>query len=135
MPARVREWLEVLLLAAIVVLVLARSAYLGSMVAVARASRDAIRTDDELLHSVFVLGPEYPILEALRRDHPGAAVAVEGHDAFVARAQRFWLALLPEHRVTGDADLVVCPRPCAEPGDRVLVHGGEFDLLDRSDRR
>ena len=44
----------------------------------------------------------------------------------------FWLALLPEYPVSGGARLRICTDPCAEPGDRVLVRGDGFVLLERA---
>jgi hypothetical protein len=135
-PAGLRDWIELGVLAAIVGLGWVRSADLELLVASARATRSAVDSEADFYAAPQVLGPEAPILEALERDQPaGAAVAVEGHGESVARAQRFWLALLPRHPIVGDAALLVCPRPCARPGDVELARGREFVLLDRSGRR
>jgi hypothetical protein len=134
-PARLREAIEVGILAAITALGFARAGDLREMVDFARATRDAVRSDDDLLRSPGVLGPEAPLFETLRRQYPpGTAVAVHGHAGSVARAQRFWLALLPLYPIRGDAALRLCPHPCDEPGDRVLARGVELVLLDRSGR-
>jgi hypothetical protein len=99
----------------------------------ARASRTAIHSNDDFLRAMGVLGPEFPLLRALRQARaPGTPVSLRMQGESVARGQRFWLALLPEYPIRQGADLVICPRPCAGPGDAVLARGREFELLDRS---
>ena len=135
MAAALRDWIELGVLAGVVGLGFARSADLAGLTELARETRGAIDSDARFYAAPQVLGPEAPILEALLREQaPGTAVAIEARGDAVARAQRFWLALLPRHPIAADAALVVCPRPCARPGDRELARGAEFVLLDRSGR-
>ena len=84
-----------------------------------------------------ILERETPdILQRLQAEvPPGTPVSVTGTGRFVARAQRFWLALLPAYPIASNAELRICPIPCAEPGDEELERGGEFVLLRRRGAR
>ena len=79
-----------------------------------------------------------PILDAERAQLPrGASIAVtgEGSAEHVGRRQRFWLALLPDYRVTRDAETEICPRACAADAAEVLVEGASFVWIRRAESR
>ncbi len=121
------------LVAAIVLLVL-RAEPLRGKLDEARASRDVVTDDASFYRAHAVLGPEVPILEAVRAQLPrGASIVVtgEGSAELVGRRQRFWLALLPDYRVTSHAETEICPRACAADAAEVLVEGASFVWIRR----
>ena len=123
-----------LVLAIVLTMVAWRASDLATPIEVARMSRAELASDDDLYRSEPILGPEYPILARLRRDHPAGtrvAVPLAGAGTALTRGQRFWLALLPEYPIAGDAELVICPLPCREPGLTLVERGEEFGLLRR----
>lgn len=131
---RLRDGLPLLLLAAILVLGFLRSDDVRQMAELAWQSRSLIRSDADLLRTQMVLGPDYALVERLKREHPpGTPVSVQGRGPSLGRSQRFWLALLPDYPIRADARLVLCPPPCAGAGDRVVAEGDEFVLLERAD--
>jgi hypothetical protein len=110
-----------------------RALDLGGALAEARASRNVIRSDADFYRAMAVLGPEHPIADHLYAFVArGTPVAVEGPGRFTARRQRFWIALLPDYPIATDAQLVICPAPCAGPDDTLLAQGQEFQLVRRS---
>jgi hypothetical protein len=122
-----------LLLALVAALAAARGRDLAPALAEARASRDAIRSARDFERAMPVLGPEHPIADHLRSSvAPGTPVAVEGPGRFTARRQRFWIALLPDYPIASDAELLICPAPCAGHERSRLASGGEFWLVRRS---
>jgi hypothetical protein len=128
--ARVAPLLVLALVAGLVAL---RASGLGSVLEVARLSRAELASDADVLRSEPVLGPESPILARLRSDYaPGTPIALPLSGASVTRGQRFWLALLPEYPIASDAELVICPLPCTEPGLVPVERGAEFGLMRRS---
>jgi hypothetical protein len=128
--ARVAPLLVLVLVAGLVAL---RASGLGLLLEVARLSRTELASDEDVLRSEPVLGPESPILARLRRDYaPGTPIALPLTSASVTRGQRFWLALLPEYPIASNAELVICPLPCAESGLVLVQRGAEFGLMRRS---
>lgn len=102
----------------------------------ARASQGVVTDDRAFYRANAVLGPEAPILEAVRTQLPrGASIRVtgEGSAELVGRRQRFWLALLPDYRVTGDAETEICPRACAQGALEVLAEGASFVWVRRGE--
>lgn len=130
---RLRVGLPILPLVIVVLLVAAHTGDVREMAHVARDSQLAIRSEADFYRAPQVLGRDYAIVRFLRREvPPGTPISVRGRGAMLGRSQRFWLALLPEYPVSGGARLRVCADPCAEPGDRMLVRGDGFVLLERA---
>lgn len=92
----------------------------------------ALRSDDDFYATPLVLGEEVAILRRLESLPAGTPVAVTGSGPYEERRQRFWLALLPEHPIASDAELLICPLPCGGPDDRVVARGQDFVLLSRA---
>jgi hypothetical protein len=135
-PAERREtrgWAAWLLLAAVVAGTTLRTADLRALLRDVAPTRGAVQSDADFYATPLVLGEEAAILHyTLRELAPGTAIAVEGSGAFEERRQRFWLALLPQHPIAGDAAWRICPAPCAGDGDTVAVQGRDFVLLRRA---
>jgi hypothetical protein len=123
-----------LILGLVAGLIALRASNLGPLVEIARLSRAELANDEDLFRSEPILGPESPILARLRSEvAPGTPISLPlRRDASVTRGQRFWLALLPEYPIASDAELVICPLPCAEPGLDPVEQGSEFALMRRT---
>lgn len=122
-----------LLLAIVLALAWLRTQDLRALLHDTAPTRGALGNDDDFYAAPPVLGDEAPILRYLeRRVPPGTPVAVTGDGPFEERRQRFWLALLPEHPIASDADLLICPLPCGGAGDRQVARGRDFALLQRA---
>jgi hypothetical protein len=121
-----------LVLALVVALVAVRATGLERRFQVARMSEAELQSDEDLLRSEPVLGPEFPILAWLEREHPrGARVSLALSGAAVTRGERFWLALLPRYPIASDADLVICWLPCNDPELSLVARGESFALMRR----
>ena len=126
------DWL---VLGAVVALGVAQTADVREAARVAAGFAPLVRTDEDFHRSPAGLGAEYAVVESLRRERPpGTRVALPGDSTLDASRKRFWLALLPEYPIAGDAALVICERPCARPGDALLGRGDRFELRERTGR-
>jgi hypothetical protein len=128
-----REIAAWLLLAVIAALAWHATGDLRALVHDTFATRGALRSDADFYAAPPVLGDEIAILRHVEREiAPGTPISVEGSGAYEERRQRFWLALLPEHPISADADWRICPAPCDGAGDTVAARGRDFVLLRRS---
>ena len=99
-----------------------------------RAKKTGISTqsDDDYLKQDKLLGPDFPLLEYVRRHYePGTKIALMA-PRNRRRTQRFWLAFLPEYPISEDADVVVYALDQEISGADQVYHSAMYAVAHRN---